>query len=187
MSSVYIFATLGPIVVTVLVMLLVGRNANSGISFTGMSLAWRTLAAGALVPIGVALLSLPSSLFGGEKPNTTAQAIVFTVELVVVAVIAVSVLVRQWEKLRAGEDVTRRPNEFVRVFGPVYLLVLATLWASALPEYFAAVRGITADGTPVGNIVYAAASFAFAALAIASVAMKSRTRGSVMLPAVDRH
>lgn len=188
MSSVYIFATLGPIVVTVLVMLLVGRKANSGIVFTGISLAWRTVAAGGLVPIGVALLSIPSSLFGGEKPNTTAQAIVFSVELVIVAVIAVPVLVSQWSKLlHAGDDVSGRPNEFVRLFGAVYLVVLAALWASALPEYFAAVRGVTADGTPVGNLVYAAASFVFAALAVIGVAKKSKTRHSAMVPAVEPH
>jgi hypothetical protein len=187
MSSVYIFATLGPIVVTVLVMLLVGRKANSGISFSGVSLAWRTLAAGALVPIGVGLLSLPSSVFGGEKPNTRAQAVVYSVELVIVAVIAVSVPARQWSKLRVGGDTSRRPNEFVRVFGPIYLVVLAALWASALPEYFGAVRGITSDATPIGNLAYAAASFVFASLAVVSVAAKSKTRHSVMLPAVEHH
>lgn len=188
MSSVYIFATLGPIAVTVLVMLLVGRKANNARMFTGAGLAWRTVAAGALVPIGVALLSIPSSLFGGDKPNVTAQAVVFSVELVIVAGVAVPVLVSQWsELLHTGDDVSRRPNEFVRLFGTVYLVVLAALWASALPEYFAAVRGVTADGTPVGSLVYAAASFAFAALAIVSVAVTSKTRHSTMAPVVERH
>ena len=67
MTSVFIFATLGPIVVTVLVMLLVGRKADEGTQFSGLSLTWRTVAAGALVPVGVAILSIPSSLFGGER------------------------------------------------------------------------------------------------------------------------
>jgi hypothetical protein len=39
------------------------------------------VAAGALVPIGVAILSIPSSLFGGDDSNITAQAIVFSLEL----------------------------------------------------------------------------------------------------------
>ena len=80
-----------------------------------------------------------------------------------------------------------RPNEFVRMFGAVYLVVLAALWRSALPEYFAAVRGVTADGTPVGNLVYAAASFVFVALAVIGVAKKSKTRQSAMVPAVEPH
>jgi hypothetical protein len=170
MTSVFIFATLGPVVVTVLVMLLVGRNVRREKRFSGWSLTWRTGIAAALVPVGVSILSIPSSLFGGRDPNTTAQAIIFSIELGLVAVIAGPVLVRQWSVRRRGEAEGTTPNEFVRVFGPIYLGVLAVLWVSALPEYFAAVNGVTADGTPVGNLVYAAVSIVVAALAVLSVA-----------------
>jgi hypothetical protein len=37
----------------------------------------------------LSILSIPSSVFGGAEPNTTAQAIVFAVELAIVALIAV--------------------------------------------------------------------------------------------------
>ncbi|MGA7052630.1 MAG: hypothetical protein WBZ37_15430 [Mycobacterium sp.] len=181
MSSVFIFATLGPIVVTVLVMLLVGRTANGGRLFTGLGLTWRTIAAGALVPIGVGLLSVPSSLFGGEKPNVTAQAIVFSVELVVVALIAVPVLIQQWCRRRDG-IVTVLPNAFVRTFGPIYLAVLAILWVTALPQYFAETDGITAGGTPIGNLAYATACFVVATVAVVSVATANRTRLAVLTP-----
>ena len=98
-------------------MLMMGRKAHSGIVIAGISLAWRTVAAGGLVPIGVALLSIPSSLFDGDKPNVTAQAIVFSVELVIVAVIAVTVLVSQWLKLlHARDDVSGRPTAGVMSF-----------------------------------------------------------------------
>lgn len=160
MTSVFIFATLGPIVVTVLVLLLVKRTG----------LVWRTILAGVLVPIGIAILALPSSLFGGENPNTTAQAIVFTVELVIVAAIAVPVLVQQWIRKRTSR------NGFVSVFGPIYLGVLAILWASALPAYFAATGGVTGDGTPMGSLPYALVSFVLAALAVVSVTLPQRTR-----------
>ncbi|TDO18834.1 hypothetical protein EV580_2023 [Mycobacterium sp. BK086] len=159
MTSVFIFATLGPIVVTLLVMLLVGRKRS-----TGWSLTWRTLLAGFLVPLGLAILSIPTSLFGGDKPNTTAQAIVFAVELVVVAVIAVPVLARQW--LGSRDD--REPSEFVRIFGPIYLVVLGALWISALADYFAATNGVTADGTPTGSLLYTVACFVVSVLAVLS-------------------
>jgi hypothetical protein len=159
MTSVFIFATLGPIVVTLLVMLLVGRTRP-----TGLSLTWRTVLAGVLVPLGVAVLSIPSSLFGGATPNTTAQAIVFVVELVVVAAIAVPVLVRQWLGTRAQLE----PSEFVRIFGPLYLVVLAALWISALGSYFAAKDGITADGTPTGSLIYTVLCFVISVLAVAT-------------------
>jgi hypothetical protein len=162
MSSMYIFAVLGPIVVTLLVMWLVGRKGATSAP-TGWALGWRTVLAGVLVPLGLVILSIPTSLFGGDKPNTTAQAAVFTVELVVVAAIAVPVLVRQW--LRNRDDL--QPNEFVRVFGPIYLIVLGALWISALGDYFSATNGITADGTPTGSLVYAMVCFVVSALAVA--------------------
>jgi hypothetical protein len=70
---------------------------------------WRTAAVGLLTPIGIAILSIPSSLFGGDDPNTTAQAIIFSVELVLVAAIAIPVLVRQWARVRR-EDSDVSPN-----------------------------------------------------------------------------
>jgi hypothetical protein len=164
MTSVFIFATLGPSVVTLLVLLLVGRGAQRGRLFGGWSLTLRTVAAAILVPVGLSILSIPSSAFGGKDPNTTAQAIVFSVELALVALVAVPVLVQQWLR-RADRD----PSEFVRVFGgPVYLAVLAVLWISALPDYFGAVDGITSDGTPIGNLGYAAVCFVVAALCVAA-------------------
>jgi hypothetical protein len=58
-------------------------------------------------------------------------------------------------------------------------VVLAVLWVSAFPEYFGAKDGITADGTPVGNLPYAAACFVVAALAALGVVRISRPRHSV--------
>jgi hypothetical protein len=110
MTSVFIFATLGPSVVTLLVLLLVGRGAQRGRLFGGWSLTLRTGAAAILVPVGLSILSIPSSAFGGKDPNVTAQAIVFSVELALVALVAVPVLVQQWLR-RADRDL----SEFVRV------------------------------------------------------------------------
>ena len=120
------------------------------------------------MPVGVGVLSLPSAVFGGEHPNTTAQAIVLTTGLVVVSAIGVPVLIQQWIRLRNRGAVATPSNEFVRIFGPLYLVVLGALWASALPAYFGAVDGITADGTPTGNLLYAAVCFVGAALAVAA-------------------
>jgi hypothetical protein len=171
MTSVFIFATLGPIVVTALVVWLVGR-ARPAAPVTGWSLAWRTVLAGALVPVGVAILSVPTSLFGGHTPNTRAQAIIFSVELAVVAVIALPMLVGQWYRYRK-DPASASPSRFVRVFGPLYLIVLAALWISASPDFFTATPGTTADGTPTGNLAYASICFVVATLAVCSVSVKA--------------
>jgi hypothetical protein len=170
MTSVFIFATLGPIVVTLLVLFLVGPKGSRA-PLSGWALARRTVLAGALVPVGVAVLSIPSSLFGGQHPNTTAQAVVFSVELAVVAVITVPVLIAQRNR---PTPEPLRPNRFVRTFGPLYLVVLAGLWIGALPAYFAASHGTTADGTPTGNLGYAAACLLIAAVAVYSAATGRR-------------
>jgi hypothetical protein len=171
MTSLVIFAAFGPAVLTVFVMLLVGRGVQRGNTFSSVGLLWRTVAAGVLVPIGVAIVSLPSSLFGGDHPNVGAQATVFTVELGIVAAIALPVLVRQWLAARRGEPTAADlPNGYVRIFGAVYLGVLGVLWLSALPAYFGAVNGVTGDGTPTGSLGYAAASFVLASLAVFAVA-----------------
>jgi len=176
MTSIFIFATLGPIVVTILVLLLVRGKADSTGSLRRWSLTWRTVVAGALVPLGLAILSIPSSLFGGKHPNTTVQAIIFSVELGAVALIAVPALAQQWSHNRRDGIATTPPNVYVRIFGPVYLVVLATLWVGALPQYFGATNGITADGTPVGNPLYATACFVVAALAVYSVSRSTGAR-----------
>ncbi|RDH74795.1 hypothetical protein DVS77_29425 [Mycolicibacterium moriokaense] len=164
MTSVFIFATLGPMVSTLLVLLFARRSSP----VNGLGVAWRALAAGVLVPVGIAILSIPSSVFGGENPNTTAQAVVFSVELAIVAIIAIPILVRQWR----ARDI--EPSTFVRVFGPVYLTVLSVLWASALPDYFGAVDGVTRDGTPIGNLPYAATCFVVAGLCVGAVVTARR-------------
>ena len=171
MTSVYIFATLGPAVSTLFVLLLVGRQTQ----LTAPGVLWRALIAGALVPIGVAVLSIPSSLFGGENPNTTAQAVVFSAELAIFAIVAAPILVRQWQKSRAGGI---QPSAFVRIFGPVYLGVLGGLWVVALPAYFGAVDGVTRDDTPIGDLPYAAACFAVATLCVMAAGLHVSARGS---------
>ncbi|WP_176561862.1 hypothetical protein [Mycolicibacterium palauense] len=173
MSSMFIFATLGPVVVTVLVMLLVGRPARRGRPLGALRLSWRTLLAGALVPLGLVVLSIPTSVFGGPNPRTTAQAVIFGLELAVVAGIAIPVLIQQWYRRRGGYG-EEAPNPFVRIFGPLYLAVLAGLWLSALPAYFAAVDGRTSDGTPTGSLLYAVVCLLAAALAVAAVALPAK-------------
>jgi hypothetical protein len=158
MTSWYIFAALGPAVLTALVMWFVGRHVASGRTLGTVSLVARTLAAGALVVFGVGILSIPSSLFDGR---VAPQAVVFAVEITIFAAAAVPVLLAQWQQLRRGEA-PGSPNTFVRIFGPVYLAVLGTLWLAALPAYFGAAGGITADHTPTGSLVYAACCFALA-------------------------
>jgi hypothetical protein len=183
MTSMLIFAALSPTVFVFLVQWLVGQKAQRGESFGRPSLWWRTFVVGALVSPAVMILTIPSSLFSGDSPNTTAQAIIFSVEIAVFAALSIPVLVRQWLRNRRGEVTgAELPNGFVRIVGPLYLGVLAVLWLSALPAYFGAVDGFTSDGTPNGSLLYAAVSFAFAAVAVYVVTVAHPTRPAAPVP-----
>lgn len=77
---------------------------------------------------------------------------------------------QQWRK--GGVEA----NGFVRMFGPVYLPVLGAFWASSLPAYFSAVDGVTRDGTPIGNLAYAAVCFVVAALCLFAATARTAIR-----------
>lgn len=181
MTSIFLFATLGPVVVTVLVLWLVGRKQR--ISFA--VLTGRTVVAGVLTPVGLVVLALPTSVFGGfggRASNTTAQAVIFALELAVVAVIASTTMARQWRRLRrdspAGDE--DAPSRFVRICGPLYLAVLGILWAASLPAYFRADAGVTVDGTPVGSLTYAVGCFTAAAVCLGAALTSRRAPKGVV-------
>jgi hypothetical protein len=106
--------------------------------------------AGLLVPVGLAILSVPSSLFSG---HVHAQAVVFSVEIAIVALVAAPILLRQWLIVQRDGLKSLSRNVFLSVFGPVYLGVLAALWISAPPS-----------AVPAAGLAYAVVCFALAGL-----------------------
>lgn len=183
MTSVVIFATLGPAVLAFLVQILVARPIRREKPLGAGQLALRTLLAGILVPVGIGILAAPSSAFGGKHPNTTAQAIVFTIELVIIAAASATMLTRRRRRIhRAQVPDGDIPNRFVTVFGSLYLITLFALWISALPDYFGAKADITSDGTPTGNLFYATACFLAATIAVAAVSITGTRRHSLTMP-----
>jgi hypothetical protein len=94
--------------------------------------------------------------------------------------LAIPILVQQWRRMRGGQD-DIEPNQFVALFGGVYLVVLAILWAGALPQYFSAVDGFTREETPVGSLLYAAVCFAAAALCLAAAVTATGQRNFAMI------
>ena len=68
----------------------------------------------------------------------------------------------------ADASVERHTNRFVQVYSLVYLGVMALLWATALPDFFGAVDGVTENGDPVGNLWYTIACFVVAFVCVAA-------------------
>jgi len=160
MSSMLLFASVSMGGLTYLVVRLVGRPRR------GWSLVLRTLAAGVLTPLTMAIAGIPSSAFGGD---TVAQAWVLGVELALVWLAGAWIIVAHVGSRGPSEPL----SAFVRFYPAVYLVGMAVFWIGALPAYFAADNGVTADGTPIGSAAYALACFVGAGLLLAALGRRT--------------
>ncbi|MFD4293851.1 hypothetical protein ACFWQG_11610 [Rhodococcus sp. NPDC058532] len=166
LPSVVVFAALWPMSLALCVQFFVGRHVDAGRTFSGLQLAWRTVVIGLTASIGVFVLPLPATV--GGLGSDTVRGFLYAAELVAVTVVAIPLLARQWSALRRGTATgPAYSNDFVRYYAIVYIVVMGALWASALPDFFAATDGVTANGDPIGNLWYTIGCFA---VAIATVA-----------------
>ncbi|GAA3947728.1 hypothetical protein [Gordonia caeni] len=174
-SSVWLFATVSFAVLTFFCVLLVQKPTIQGRSVRGWSLVWRIVVAGALAVISMPILSISTAVFGRENANLTAQTVVFAIQVFGIWVIGLWLLWDQWRRTRADAEPdlipARTAAPFLRFFPILFLVVMAVLWIAALPAYFEAVDGVTADGTPIGNLPYVVACFVVA-IAVLAVALK---------------
>ncbi|MBV8789340.1 MAG: hypothetical protein JOZ00_22005 [Mycobacterium sp.] len=171
MSSVLLFATVGPACVALFAQLLVTRPIERGRSLSRITLVGRTFGVAVLVPVGLMVANVPILLAGGDNPDSALRRLAYFVILAAFAVVAVPVMWRQW---RNSAVTPNAPNVFVGIFGSAFLIVIGSLWLSALPAYLNASNGRTAAGTPTGNLVYATVCLLLAA----ALTMSVTTRGS---------
>ena len=183
MTSMLLFASVSIGFLTYLVVRLVGvDDVHGGDSVgpqqptrSGRSLTGRILVAGVLTPLGMLVAGLPSSVFGGDTPNVTAQAWILGLELALVWAAGLWIFAREWRLPAPAEPVPL--NGFVTVFPLAYLGGFAIFWATALPEYLAATDGVTAAGTPIGSGLYTLACFVGAGVVVAAL-HRDRRRGA---------
>ena len=161
MNSMLLFASISFGAMTYLVVRLVGplphglrpREVPPGSGtekrLRGWSLTWRILLAGVLTPPTMAVAGIPSSFFGGETPNLTAQAWVLGIELGLVWLAGAWILITHLRR-RGTEDVEPM-TPFARVYPMAYLAVMVVFWA------------VTADDVATGGALYALACFVGAA------------------------
>lgn len=179
LPSVVVFAALWPMSLAFCVQFFVGRHVDNGQHFTGLQLVWRTIVIGVLASVGTFILPLPATVFGAG--SDTVRGVLYAAELVILSVVAITLLIRQWTRLRTQpSDAPPYLNRFVQYYSVVYLCIMAVLWASALPDFFGAVDGSTSNGDPIGNLWYTLACFVIAILCVAAtftVARRSAAAG----------
>ena len=184
LNSIMLFASVSFGALTYLTVKLVGQPTWSGRPLRARSLIPRIVVAGALAPVAMAIASVPGAIFGGHTPNITAQAIVLTIEITGLWAVGGTFLVQQWLQRRKATD-PQPVNAFVRIYPAVYLIVLAVLWASALPDFVGAHDGMTRDQTPIGNAPYTLLCFVASVACIAAVLVPVR-RGPAERPASNQ-
>ncbi len=165
LPSVVVFATLWPMSLALCVQFFVGRHVDAGHTFTGGQIVWRTVVVGLLASIGTAILPLPATAAAGISGSTTVGGVVYALELVVITVVAIPVLVKQW---RSPEDKPAH-SRLILGYAAAYLAVMAVLWVTALPNWFGATDGVTAAGDPIGSLWYTVLCFVIAGLSLAAV------------------
>ena len=172
LSSVVVFAALWPMSLAFCVQLFVGRHVQDGATYTGWQIVGRTIVVGILASIGTAVLPLPATVGATVSGSTTVGGFLYAAELIVLAAVAIPVLIGQWSRLRKDRDpaTIRHANPLILRYAAAYLVVMAVLWVTALPAYFGAVDGVTANGDPIGSLIYAVVCFVIAGLSIAAAA-----------------
>lgn len=185
LPSVVVFAALWPTSLAFCVQFFVGRHVDADRSFSGGSLVLRTVVVGVLASVGTFVLPLPATIAGGVSGSTDVGGVVYALELVVLSVISAAVLAAQWRRLRAGRPHRDPSPTLIFGYAGVYLAVMAVLWLTALPAFFGAVNGVTADGDPIGSLWYTVACFVVAALSLAAAATVPTRRVTAADEAVD--
>ncbi|GAA1235850.1 hypothetical protein GCM10009676_19880 [Prauserella halophila] len=174
LTSMLLFASVSMAALTYLVVRLTARPAADGRPRRGRDLLLRVVLAGVLTPLAMVIANVPSSLFGGENPDVTAQAWILGIELALVWLAGGWVVVSH---LRSADHGLDEPlSAFARFYPVIYLGAMAVFWAAALPQYLGAEDGVTRDGTPTGSGIYALACFFGAGLLLVALHRTQRTR-----------
>lgn len=176
-SSMVVFAVAGPVALTFLVRVLVARHPQASDMPTG-TLVGRSVLAGLLMPVGLVLGGMPATIFAlGDEIDRVGQAIAYWTMLAVVAAVAVAAIT---QSVRRPSRELRDPADrrYLLAHGGLYLGALVVSWAAALPGVVGAVDGVTADGTPVGSLPYAAACLLLAGTALGLAARATSARPS---------
>ena len=162
-SSMVGFAFVGPIALTLATQLLVPASVDTQHPQTvsrnrGLfRFALGTLLAGLLTPIIFVLLTINTwfSLLGIDLTPRSEM-------LASVATVGMALLLTLGQLLRLTTFSRQGLWGYSKAYLALFLGVFTGLWLYALPDYFAAVDGITAQGYPVGSLAYVLGCCGFA-------------------------
>jgi hypothetical protein len=153
LTSMVIFATIGPTIVVALARWLLFRDHPTRTAF-GWS--WRTVATGLLTPLLIPIISLPVSIVKPDAHLTLAIALYWAELLAFVAIGLWGIATSR----PRGTDLTGFTRTYPAIHASLYLVTFIVLWLTALPDLLSAIGGTTIGGTPTGNPLYVLACLA---------------------------
>ncbi|OIN80219.1 hypothetical protein BMG05_13350 [Mycobacterium malmoense] len=161
LTSIALFSALAPIVVALLIHRWVAEPVADGKHLGLGALAARAILVGVLATVSLGALGVPAWLLRGSP---WAEAVMYWLAISAVMIIGALTVLRAWPPAR--REGTAYDTTYAKVFGAAFLATMAISWGSGLPDYFAAVNGVTASGTASGILPYASACFVIATLLV---------------------
>jgi hypothetical protein len=175
LTSIILFAALGPIFLVLLVRWLLPDRGPEHRLFSTTAVVGRTLAAGALMLPVLALLGAPWTMFVAAA-SPSAAAPIATCFLAAVLAIVAAMVIGSWRSEAPDEPGARATARYVEIHGWAWLATFALFWVVALPDLIGAADGITADGTPIGSPTYWVLSYSACAALLVTVGVRDRHR-----------
>jgi len=170
LASIYTFAFVGPVGLTLVTRLLVGgyvqRRATAGKPSNAWHLAGLCLLGSfaALIPLAIFTPDLYYQIFLSSMPEPLVEkAVSFSILLLAALVTLVTSLQVSTSSVGDRSGIAGRGSYPLFYFG-AYLAIFAALWVYALPEYLSANNGITQRDTPIGSLTYTIGCFALCLL-----------------------
>lgn len=163
MNSMWVFASVSFGVMVWLAVKLLGGPAKTGTPMGGGSLTWRTIVAGVLTPVLMVLLAAPTRVGVEAGGDVTLQRTIVWVFIGALWLAGILLLVEATRKTWNGSPTPVVSPGFVRFYPAAYVLAHVFFWLTALPAFFGATGGVTADGAPTGNGLYVIACFVMCA------------------------
>jgi hypothetical protein len=183
MTSIILFATLGPVFLVLLVRWLLPERGTDKPPLSVAAIGLRIVVAGALMLPVLAIIGAPWTAIVADLAPSTAGPIAVVFLIVVLA----GLVAMTADSIRPTNPVTPAEQSavtYAQIHGWTWIAVFAIFWSVALPDLLRATHGVTSDGTRIGSPAYAGASFLAAAAVLIAVALRKHNEPKLTAPSM---
>jgi len=172
LSSIYTFAFVGPVSLTLATRLLVAGYVRRRTAEVRSLNAWHLAGLCLLGTFGVLISEvmftpdLYYQIFLPAMPSPLVETIVSFSILLLAALVTLKTSLPMPASSASNQSGITDPGSYPLFYLGAYLVIFAALWMYALPEYMSANNGITPRGTPTGSLTYTIFCFVLCLLSL---------------------